>query len=68
MGAAFIAFGVLFAYVYFGVLGDFGFDVVDAGPLRESWRIEPDTPGYGPRRTADELRNDLAVATRQLHR
>jgi predicted dinucleotide-binding enzyme len=50
------------------LIDDFGFDVVDAGPLTESWRIEPDTPGYGPRRTADELRNDLAVATRQLRR
>ena len=42
----------------------FGFDVVDAGPLSESWRIQRDTPGYGPRRTADELRRDLAAATR----
>jgi hypothetical protein len=42
----------------------FGFDVVDAGPLSESWRIQRDTPGYGPRRNADELRKDLAAATR----
>ena len=42
----------------------FGFDVVDAGPLREGWRIQRDTPGYGPRRTADELRRDLAAAQR----
>ena len=42
----------------------FGFDVVDAGPLSESWRIQRDTPGYGPRRTADELRRDLAAAQR----
>jgi predicted dinucleotide-binding enzyme len=42
----------------------FGFDVVDMGPLRESWRIQRDTPGYGPRRTADELRRDLAAAKR----
>ena len=42
----------------------FGFDVVDAGPLSESWRIQRDTPGYGPRRNADELRRDLAAATR----
>ncbi len=27
------------------------FDVVEAGGLKESWRIEPNTPGYGPRRT-----------------
>ena len=42
----------------------FGFDVVDIGPLSESWRIQRDTPGYGPRRTADELRRDVAAAQR----
>jgi predicted dinucleotide-binding enzyme len=42
----------------------FGFDVVDIGPLSESWRIQRDTPGYGPRRTAEELRRDLAAAQR----
>lgn len=46
------------------LLDDFGFDVVDAGPLKEGWRIQRDTPGYGPRRTADELRKDLAAAKR----
>jgi len=44
----------------------FGFDVVDLGPLSESWRIQRDTPGYGPRRTADELRRDLAAARRPV--
>ncbi len=42
----------------------FGFDAVDAGPLSESWRIQRDTPGYGPRRNAAELRADLAAAQR----
>ncbi|HWA78556.1 MAG TPA: NADPH-dependent F420 reductase [Polyangiaceae bacterium] len=42
----------------------FGFDTVDLGTLRESWRIEPGTPGYGPRRTAQQLREDLAAARR----
>ena len=42
----------------------FGFDAVDAGPLSESWRIQRDTPGYGPRRNAEELRKDLAAAKR----
>ena len=42
----------------------FGFDVVDAGPLAEGWRIQRDTPGYGPRRNAEELRRDLAAAKR----
>jgi 8-hydroxy-5-deazaflavin:NADPH oxidoreductase len=44
----------------------FGFDVVDVGPLSESWRIQRDTPGYGPRRSADELRQDLAAAQRPV--
>jgi len=42
----------------------FGFDAADVGPLSESWRIQRDTPGYGPRRTAEELRKDLAAAKR----
>jgi predicted dinucleotide-binding enzyme len=46
------------------LIDEFGFDVVDAGPLREGWRIQRDTPGYGPRRTAAELRQDLADAKR----
>ena len=46
------------------LIDDFGFDTVDAGLLSESWRIEPGTPGYGPRRNAAELRADLAAATR----
>src|SRR5678815_4913414 len=46
------------------LLDRFGFDTVDAGPLREGWRIQRDTPGYGPRRTAEELRGDLAKAKR----
>lgn len=50
------------------LLDEFGFDVVDAGPLAESWRIQRDTPGYGPRRTADELRRDLDAAKRYVRR
>ena len=46
------------------MLDAFGFDTVDAGPLKEGWRIQRDTPGYGPRRTAEELRKDLAAAKR----
>src|SRR5262245_7590318 len=46
------------------LLDQFGFDTVDAGPLKEGWRIQRDTPGYGPRRTASELRKDLAAAKR----
>jgi predicted dinucleotide-binding enzyme len=43
---------------------ELGFDTVDAGPLSESWRIQPGTPGYGPRRNAEESRRDLAAAKR----
>jgi len=50
------------------LLDQFGFDTVDAGPLKEGWRIQRDTPGYGPRRTAPELRQDLAAATRYAHK
>jgi predicted dinucleotide-binding enzyme len=46
------------------LLDQFGFDTVDAGPLKEGWRIQRDTPGYGPRRTGEELRKDLAAAKR----
>jgi predicted dinucleotide-binding enzyme len=46
------------------LLDSFGFDTVDAGPLAEGWRIQRDTPGYGPRRNADQLRADLAAAKR----
>jgi predicted dinucleotide-binding enzyme len=50
------------------LIDTFGFDVVDLGPLSESWRIQRDTPGYGPRRTAAELRRDLADARRPARR
>jgi hypothetical protein len=46
------------------LLDQFGFDTVDAGPLKEGWRIQRDTPGYGPRRNAEELRRDLSAAKR----
>jgi hypothetical protein len=46
------------------LLDTFGFDTVDAGPLKEGWRIQRDTPGYGPRRNAEELKEDLASAKR----
>lgn len=46
------------------LIDEFGFDTVDMGTLAESWRIQRDTPGYGPRRTAEQLRQDLAAAKR----
>jgi len=48
------------------LLDQFGFDTVDAGSLKEGWRIQRDTPGYGPRRNAEELKKDLAAAQRPL--
>lgn len=42
----------------------FGFDTVNIGPLKDSWRIQRDTPGYGPRRNAQELKQDLEAAVR----
>ncbi len=46
------------------LLEAFGFDAVDAGPLAEGWRIQRDTPGYGPRHDAEQVRADLAAAKR----
>jgi predicted dinucleotide-binding enzyme len=47
-----------------GIIDAFGYDVVDAGPLAEGWRIQRDTPGYGPALDADGLRAALAEAKR----
>jgi predicted dinucleotide-binding enzyme len=46
------------------LIDELGFDVVDVGTLEESWRIQPDTPGYGPRLDADGMRKALAAAQR----
>ena len=43
---------------------EIGFDTVDLGPLTESWRIQPGTPGYGPRLDAEEMTAALASAVR----
>jgi predicted dinucleotide-binding enzyme len=48
-----------------GLIDQLGFDVVDAGALKEGWRFDRDTPAYGPRRSAEELRRDLAAARRR---
>jgi len=47
-----------------GLIDAFGFDVVDAGPLSEGWRIQRDTPGYVKPFDATELRVALASAKR----
>ncbi|MBX9717428.1 MAG: NADP oxidoreductase, partial [Microbacteriaceae bacterium] len=41
-----------------------GFDAVNGGGLAESWRIQRDMPGYGPRFTAAQLAEKLAEAVR----
>lgn len=46
------------------LLDEIGFDAVDLGSLAESWRIQPDTPGYGPRHNAEEMTAALASAGR----
>jgi 8-hydroxy-5-deazaflavin:NADPH oxidoreductase len=45
-------------------LDSLGYDAVVGGSLSESWRIEPGTPGYGPRNDVEGLRQALADATR----
>jgi 8-hydroxy-5-deazaflavin:NADPH oxidoreductase len=49
------------------LIDGFGFDVVDAGPLAESWRIQPGMPGYVERLNADQLTAALASARRRGH-
>jgi len=46
-------------------LDSLGYDAVDLGPLSESWRVERDTPAYGKRTTADELR-ELTAQTQRV--
>ena len=46
------------------LIDELGFDVVDVGLLDDSWRIEPSTPGYGPRLDEKEMRDALAAARR----
>ncbi|MBC7519035.1 MAG: NAD(P)-binding domain-containing protein [Microbacteriaceae bacterium] len=43
---------------------ELGFDTVDVGPLSESWRIERDQPAYGVPQNEEELRSNVARATR----
>jgi 8-hydroxy-5-deazaflavin:NADPH oxidoreductase len=45
-------------------MDELGFDTVDLGPLSEGWRIQRDTPGYGPDLDADQLREATAQAKR----
>jgi len=42
------------------LVDELGFDAVDDGSLRESWRQQPGTPSYGADMPADKLREHLA--------
>ncbi|WP_104099675.1 NADPH-dependent F420 reductase [Cryobacterium sp. M96] len=46
------------------LLDRFGYDTVNVGALSEGWRIQRDTPGYGPRLNAAELRDATDAAAR----
>lgn len=43
------------------LIDEFGFDVVDAGPLAEGRRFDRDKPAYGAELPADQLREALAA-------
>jgi predicted dinucleotide-binding enzyme len=49
-----------------GLIERLGYDVVDAGPLAEGWRVQPGTPGYGPRLDRAGLEQALAAARRSV--
>jgi len=46
------------------LIGTFGYDVLDIGPLAEGWRIQRDTPGYVGRFTTEELAEKVQEARR----
>jgi predicted dinucleotide-binding enzyme len=46
------------------LIDSFGFDPLEGSPLSEGWRIQRDTPGYGPRLTLEALRDALVRARR----
>ena len=46
-----------------GLVEQLGFDVVDGGPVAESWRQQPGTPVYGAEAGAEGIREALAAAT-----
>lgn len=43
-----------------------GFDAVDAGPLADSWRIQPGNPAFCTDLSAEQLRQALPLADRRL--
>lgn len=49
--------------VVLGLLDELGFDGVDAGSLKDSWRQQPGTPVYGADLDADGVKRVLAEAS-----
>lgn len=49
--------------IVIGLIDEIGFDGVDAGPLDESWRQQPDTPVYGTNLDAERLKDALQQAS-----
>jgi 8-hydroxy-5-deazaflavin:NADPH oxidoreductase len=45
---------------------EFGFDAVEVGGLADAWRLDVDQPAFVVRQNADELRANLAKATRHV--
>jgi 8-hydroxy-5-deazaflavin:NADPH oxidoreductase len=50
--------------IFVGLVDELGFDGIDAGPLRESWRQQPGSPAYCTDYDAAGLRRALAKANR----
>lgn len=48
--------------IVMGIVNEVGFDPVDGGPLSESWRQQPVTPGYCCDYDAETMRRALAQA------
>jgi predicted dinucleotide-binding enzyme len=48
--------------IVMGLVNEVGFDPVDAGPLAESWRQQPSTPGYCCDYDAHTMRKGLTMA------
>jgi 8-hydroxy-5-deazaflavin:NADPH oxidoreductase len=49
--------------IIFDLLDELGFDAVDAGPLAESWRQQPNTPVYAANLDAEGVAHALAQAS-----
>ncbi|MCU1528690.1 MAG: oxidoreductase [Frondihabitans sp.] len=47
-----------------GLYDEFGFDTVNVGPLKDSWRVERDRPAYVVRQNKQQLIDNLAKANR----